>query len=307
MSTETENSIDMMKGCFRTPTLVTILGEEPSSGSGFGYDLPIGWGRAGTGESHSFSCPVSLNAGETTFVPIDFFRPATVNTAHKELFSTTECAEQDLADFSLCKTDYYLTVRYQQERSPAIKPKVIKRAIRRRPQMGSAAKSSMDDSVHQMDTTNNDSCVNGEDSTDNYDEVSLERTGTLVWATPLSATFYPGTKLEYSSGSRHELNVVGKGTQGERQEDLLLKDGECTITQCSIQLDGAMDGIDTKIVSVRFEVSSNVDFIFLVITSFQSLMCPFYYRMSWIQHHQLHFHYFRVICHLLLRIQFTVL
>lgn len=253
LETETENSFDMKTPYFRTPTIVlkSTTGTAQLE-SGYGYNLPNGWNVAGTGQGHSYSCTSNLKEGESSFIHIDMFRPATVNTSNKDFLSADETIEtEDLADFCLCKTDYYVTITYQQERPSNVKQKIAKRAIRRRPQMGAVAISNTANSSEFRDQTE---AVDNFDSTECYDEVSFEKTGTLIWSSPLTATFRRGTRTGYPSGICHPSNSIAPGI-GTSNDEIILHDGECLTTHCSLQLDPSIEEMETEVVSVRFEVS----------------------------------------------------
>jgi hypothetical protein len=255
LSNEAENSIDMRNPRCRTPILVKAA---QSNGEKFistdlGYDLPAGWQTAGSGQKDSVENLPTLNGGACSFVHLDFFRPAAYT--QKQVMSTQGNIEDDeLGDVSLCKTDFYITLTYRQERPLAQKQKQKskRRISRMRPVMSSATKENAAEASENFVLNQQvDDSVNEVLS----DKVSLEFTGSIVWAPPISAKFIPGASKGCPSGSRHPSNTVNSTHRTGSNEEYVLVDGERVSTRCSLQLDPSMEGLKAEIVSVRFEVS----------------------------------------------------
>jgi hypothetical protein len=253
LKTETENSYDMNNSSFRTPSIVVQATPETTPvQTDYGYELPVGWDLAGSGQAYMYNCNLPLEAGKSSFIHLDMFRPATSNTSRKDFLSVDESIDvEDLADFCLCKTDYYVTISYKQERTSNVKQNIAKRSIRRRPQMGMSSKTALEIHGEHIDTNEDDD----RGTSIVYDEVSLERTGTLVWSSPISATFRAGIRIGFPSGINHPWNAIDPRHHNTNDE-IVLHNGESLTTHCSLQLDPSMEGLESEIVSVRFEVSS---------------------------------------------------
>lgn len=250
---EVENSIDMKNPSFRTPVLVAASTDLiQSTSTEYGYSLPGGWHVSGSGQKDVSKDLEPLKGGEASYVNIDFFRPA----AHmqREGFSIEGAiVEEDMGDVCACKTDFYITISYVQMRPSAIKPpmKIRRRSARQRPVMPS---SSHDDSGGMSEATMMSTTDQGgpASTSETSKEVSLEFTGSLVWAAPLTATFSPGAKSVYPSGNRHPSNGA-EGYEFDNDERVVV-DGESVSTRCSLHLDPSMDGLRTELASIRFEV-----------------------------------------------------
>ena len=254
ITTEAENSIDMKNPSFRTPVLVaaSTAVARKSTSTEYGYNLPDNWHVTGSGQKDVTKDLDPLKGGEASYVNIDFFRPA----AHmqRDGFSIEGAVvEEDLGDACTCKTDFYITLSYVQMRPSAIKPhtKTRRRSARKRPVMSSL---SHDDSGGIMEDpmmSTTDQGASGLTS-ETPKEVSLEFTGSLVWAAPLIATFSPGAKSVYPAGNRHPSN----GAEGYEFDDdeRVVVDGESVSARCSLHLDPSMDGLRTELAAIRFEV-----------------------------------------------------
>lgn len=247
-----ENSLDMSNSNYRTPSLVKSSNEVTSSQTnGSGYNLPVGWALAGTGQQYSDKCD-DLKAGEYNYVQLDVYRPAAYSQKTL-LFDDGNNNEDNIGDVSLCKTDFYVSVEYKQERLSKEKQnqRRPKRTTRARPVMSSASRDNTtiaedDQTIDQKESPEN---------TDTYDIVALEWSGAILWAPPITATFSRGAQSGYPCGSRHPSQQVDSTNSSRSKEaDFLLVDGEKFSTRCSLQLDTSMDSINTEIVAVRFEV-----------------------------------------------------
>lgn len=252
-SKEAENSIDMRNPRCRTPMLVKkahLSNGELSASTDLGYDLPAGWQAAGSGQNDTHVNVTELMGGECSFVHLDFFRPAAYT--QKQLLTADNSTEgDDLDDMCLCKTDFYVTVTYRQERPSTQKQKRTRRISRIRPVMTSATKENA--AVETVENCAPNQMADGAEVSS--DKVSLEFAGSVVWAPPIAANFVAGARKGCPSGSRHPSNRVEGAPQTSTKVDYVLTDGERFSTRCSLQLDPSMEGLQTEIISVRFEVS----------------------------------------------------
>jgi hypothetical protein len=236
-------SVNMKDPIFRTPSIVMSTQESSSQTStDYGYDLPPGWDLAEAGQGYTGTIASSMKGGESVFLPLHFFRPATLL----------------LDDRNMCKTDFYVTVTYKQERSAAQKQKVNRRTSRQRPVMSGSIKVSgaNGNPPEQNENSHEDAPVAR--PVESSDEVSLEYSGSIVWAHPLCATFSQGVRRNHPSGSRHPSNAVNNGVDAGLDDEFALIDGETVTLKCSLQAGTAVEGLNTEIVSVRFLVSVHV-------------------------------------------------
>lgn len=244
---ESDGAMDMKDPSCRTPTLVT-QSDDPSheSDSEYGYRLPQGWCPTESGQSFTGPTLPLLECGESKFVDINFYRPSPL--IHSEAFPAED--DENVGDVSLCKTDYYVTVSYRQERAAAQKMRRASvRGRRRRPVVGSVPKS---ETAHEP-PGGTPSLVDQDDKTqenkqpeDSYEEVSLEFTGSVVWGKALKASFQPGTRRDCPSGS------INSGSD-DTSEYLSRVEGESITTRCSFQADTTVEGLKTDIIGVRFD------------------------------------------------------
>ena len=247
-----ENSLDMSNSNYRTPCLVKASNEMKSSLiEDFGYDIPVGWARAGTGEQYSDAAD-DLKAGQATYLQLDVYRPAAYS--QKVLMSDDGIHSDDqLGDVSLCKTDFYVTVEYKQEMLSSEKQsqRRQRRTSRARPVMSSALKENV---TGLEDARVKNQKVN-EENTDTFDIVSLEWSGSILWAPPISATFCRGAQSGFPCGIQHPSQRIDNTNSSSSNDiDFCLSDGEQFSTRCTLELDTSMDSIHTEIVAVRFEV-----------------------------------------------------
>ena len=253
---EAENSMDMKNPRFRTPILVSASSSSSSRTNGsvstdFGYDLPAGWSVTGSGQKVATKSLEPLKEGETSFVNVDFFRPA-AHTQKRFFPVEGEIDDEDLGDVCTCKTDFYVTLTYEQERPSAQKQKIRRRPVRKRPVMSASKGDAVESSgADGASTEASDSA--GALSNETSKEVSLEYTGSIVWASPIFASFTSGARRVLPSGNRHPSN--GAEGDGDDNDECILVDGESVSTRCRLQLDPSMDGLSTELASIRFEVS----------------------------------------------------
>lgn len=246
---QSEGAMDMMDASCRTPTLV-VQGPDPSQVSDceYGYELPQGWTLADSGQSFEGPVLPLLSCGESKFIDVNLYRPAPL--IHSEAFSAE--SDRNIGDVSLCKTDYYITVSYRQERTSSLKTKrsTVTRGRRRRPVAGSASSESPS-AVQAPD----DQEEKGQEkkAEETLDEVSLEFTGSVVWGKALKASFQPGTRITCPSGKRSKSNIIKGNGESDGDEVLSLVEGHSFTTRCSFLADSAVEGLKTEIIGVRFE------------------------------------------------------
>jgi hypothetical protein len=234
---ESETSVDMSNAAYRTPTMVSRDESSRFATASSGYQVPVGWSVSGNGQGFAGEPLPKLKGSEACYVPLDFFRPSA-----------------DLGDATssdLCKTDFYVTVVYKQER-PASKKRVTRarRTARRRPVArpgrgrGTGGK---EEQSHQEDST---ATTAGEtsDTADISDEVSLEYSGTILWGRPVSASFEQGAIQGYPSGKLHPSNSLTAETS---THEISLIHGERTTQKCILQ--AAEQDLKVELVAARFE------------------------------------------------------
>jgi hypothetical protein len=251
ITAETENSLDMTNPAYRTPALLWRT-KEKSELSPLGYCTPSGWAMLGSGQMQE---PISfsrLNGGECSYISLNLFRPA--SDMEVDLEPTESLVLDKLADWSVCKTDYYVTVSYQQERPSTKRTRPATRGQRRsrRPPTMPVSTNEPDNASKTGHQLTKEEQI-GEGEQDASDEVTLEFTGSIVWTNPLTATFSRGSGNTCPSGSRHPLNSLVRDPLYSAKEFALV-DGESTTAVCHLRLDSAMEGLETDIVSVAFKV-----------------------------------------------------
>jgi hypothetical protein len=250
ITAETENSLDMTNPAYRTPVLLGRT-EETSELSPLGYCTPSGWAMLGSGQTQETIDFSTLNGGECSYISLNLFRPA--SDMEVDLEPTESLVLERLADWSVCKTDYYVTVSYQQERPSTKRTRPATRGQRRsrRPPAMSVPPNAPD-SASQL---TKEEQIDGAEQ-DASDEVTLEFIGSVVWTNPLTATFSRGSGSTCPSGSRHPSNSLVRDPLYAAKEFALV-DGESTTAVCHLKLDSAMEGLGTDIVSVSLKVCKN--------------------------------------------------
>lgn len=248
---EAENAFDMRDPSFRTPVLVSPKAGSQKQMSSCGYELPAGWSPAGSGQRHSDIPIPDLQSGQCSYIHLDVFRPSPSLMIEVDPSGFVDSSEK-LADVSLCKTDFYVTISYKQERPSTKKARPTRRRARRPVRRPPAMSASTDGQ-----TPPESSAVNQdpENSGGVDDDVSLEYTGSVLWTRPLAASFMPGTGSSFPSGSRHPANLV-EGESHSSNTEFTLVDGEIVTATCTLELDPAMDGLEAEVVSVGFKVGS---------------------------------------------------
>jgi hypothetical protein len=255
LSAESENSVDMSNPSYRTPILVKPCqsGFDADDSTCVGYILPSGWTAAGTGQEYSVTAVPNMKRGDSTYVQLDFFRPA----AHVEkvLFSNDDCSnDENIGDVSLCKTDFYVVITYTQKKMSLEKQnqRRPKRVSRVKPVMTSTPIDNVSDPHDALPSIHVDDLA---DET-KPDVVSLDWSGSILWTPPMFANFTSGAKNCFPCGVRHaSLRVVVDPHPGPTYETHnYVADGERVTSRCSLHLDQSMDGIQMEIVSIRFEV-----------------------------------------------------
>jgi hypothetical protein len=234
-------SVNMKDPIFRTPSIVVPTPKSSTeTPTDYGYNLPPGWELAEQGQGYTGTCASSMKGGEAAYLPLHFFRPATLLQEDTRM---------------TCKTDFYVTVTYRQERSPAQKQKINKRAARQRPVMSGGNKASGANGNPPEQNESSQLETSMDKPVDSSDEVSLEYSGSVLWAHPLCATFSQGVRRNQPSGSRHPTNAVSNAVEASPDDEFALFDGETVTVKCSLTAGAEVEGLNTEIVSVRFLVS----------------------------------------------------
>jgi hypothetical protein len=252
---ESETSVNMKLPVYRTPVLVT---PSPSSNdvvsTEYGYSLPAGWSLADSGQGFSDKKLPSLKGGEATFFNLDFFRPASV-----EKENSKDGGSFNLEDSDLCKTDFYITVSYRQERPSTqkrpgyVKARSTRRVTRKTPVMNRGSGLGQEGS-EQLGETDGGALDDAEETKDeSSDEVSLEYSGTIVWEQPISVSFRPGVQTSQPSGIKHVSNAMEGGAKAGSGSDLVVVDGECVTTKCTLRAETNATDLKTEIVGIRFQ------------------------------------------------------
>ena len=247
-SPEMENGLNMTDSRCRTPIMVEDSQDTGESDSGFGYSLPAGYKPSGTGQRRNVMRISSLGPGQNRLLPIDFFRPA---VCLQRSGPDNEVHDESLGDRSLCKTDIYVTIKYKQKRpQPKVPKRNRRRSSRKRPVMPSSTGETPVESESQPN----------EQSPDLYDEVELEHSGSITWATPLTAQFPTTSKTSSPSGIRHPLNSVHGAPAASSDQEIVVVDEQIVPVRCSLSLDPSMAELKTELLSIRFEVRKSALF-----------------------------------------------
>jgi hypothetical protein len=248
MSPETENSLNMADVRCRTPVLVEEA-SSPSSSSqsqnisrrANGFGLPDGWTASGSGQQKT-STISSLKQGQTTLFAMDFYRPSI-----KHIAEVSDFSDDRLGDVSICKTDFYLSIKYKQlrqrEKKASLKMRARKRPSRRRPVMPSKAANGSQEAPLIESTSSNQEGPEG----DEYEDVSLEYSGSLCWVNSLIARF--------DRGQQQPASGVKDASQ---TSPFIVIDGSCLTIRCTLSHDPSIANMRTEIVSVSFLVSHTV-------------------------------------------------
>jgi hypothetical protein len=252
ITTETENSVDMRNPGLRTPILVSpssSVGAEPNV-TELGYDLPMGWKVAGTGQRCSMTDIPPLARGGIAFIHLDFFRPAA--STERTIAQNGDLKEDDSVASSRCKTDFYVTISYRQRRPAAqtIKHTRTRRTSRKLPVM-STAKEAVGESTG-VSISNHDGSESGSEVL--YDDATIEYVGSILWDPPFAATFAAGARKGFPSGMRHPSNNIDFLPSASLDNEWLVANGEVVSTRCVLQLNPLMEGLKAEILSVRFKV-----------------------------------------------------
>lgn len=254
ITAENEGSVNMKVPKHRTPSLVRLSSDSQTSVStDLGYDLPNGWELAGSGQEFEGPTLKQLHGGEHKFIELSLYRPPPLV---QNVEATTTAEDDDtIADISMCKTDVYVTVTYRQERAPMQKAKrgSVNRARRRRPVKAVAPTSEgMEEGLSGELGPEDKGGKEEEESLPEFAEVSLEYTGSVIWGQALSATFRPGAKQSFPSGSRASSNAIDPTAVGDNGY-LSVSEGEQVTTRCSLQTESGVKGLNAEILAIRFE------------------------------------------------------
>jgi len=249
LATETtDGALDMTTPHLRTPVLVS--GNESESRCWCSDNIPTGWFvESPTGQALSEISLGSLDRGASSCFSFDLFRPTSSLVVDEDVVENP--SKERVADMSTCKTDFYVTISYRQER-PQDKNALVrnrrrsKRQSLRKPLVPKGQESLSDDKDRNASV---DSAA--------YDDVSLEYNGSVSWVRPLGIKFQCHSNVECQSGSRHPSNAVGYDRRTE--SEFATSDGGTVVALCSIELGSGMDSIPAKVESVAFTVRMSID------------------------------------------------
>eukprot|EP00977_Amphora_coffeiformis_P018773 scaffold6717_cov160-Amphora_coffeaeformis.AAC.1 len=233
---ESETSVNLSDPAYRTPVLVMRGEQSLSSGESAPSsvcDPPRGWSTPGNGQGYAGKPLPRLKSREACYVPFDFFRPS------------ADLRDETASD--ICKTDFYLTITYKQER-PALKKRVTRarRTARRRP-LARPGRGRGGAEMEEL-SSKDDAATTPEEPVDVSDEVSLEYSGTLIWGRPITAKFEPGARRNPPSGKLHPSNSL---TTDANSNETSLIDGEWATQKCILQ--ATEPDLDVELSSIRFE------------------------------------------------------
>ena len=219
----------------------------------YGFDLPEGWKIVGTGEDTQSDIPPDvsvLKSGEATYIYVDVYRPARSLPSHEAFVdmsgSQANILKGDPEESGLCQTDIDVSITYKQAR-----PK--------------AQQTRQDQSLSSMQKPLSDSFgVTPDDEFDTSDVVSLGFSGTVVWTSPLSASFatVQGLQKAYPSGSRHPSNAKADNAPQDSQDEnsstaggdeVAIIDGETISTHCVLEPNNAAPGMAVQISKIWYE------------------------------------------------------
>lgn len=240
----------------RCPVLVQEKsGESGKQSTQYGFDLPPNWEIHGSGvvSLGEITPDVSLlKAGEIAYVFFDLYRPARNLTSidafiDENVGSQASILNVDPEDSGMCQTDFDVSVTYKQ-----VRPKAQQTRTRRR-QRPAIRQSSSNDQL-------GDTCL---DDSDTSDLVYLSFNGTVVWTSPISASFVaaPGIQKAYPSGSRHPSNSQPDESKSDDDEnssilersEIAMIDGEIVLTHCILEANNIAPGTNVTISKIRFE------------------------------------------------------
>lgn len=255
LTPDAEGSISMKNCKHRTPTLVAADDLTSETDTGLGYHLPRGWKLAGSGQSYSYPTMSMLEGGQSKFIDLCLYRPAPLLQTSGFLADDDE----NVADASLCKTDFYVTVTYRQERKlpQTFKRSSIRRSNRRRKPVVRSASASEEPLGGMPSFDEPETKEEPNEGGTSSAEVSLEYNGTVMWGKPLSATFRPGVKRGCPSGSRALSNQENQPPAADKV--LTLVEGESVTTNCAFKAEGSVDGLKTELIGVYFEDTADKD------------------------------------------------
>lgn len=249
MSPETENSLSMADGRWRTPVFVEETASLSDVQTVNGFDLPIGWKASNTGQQKTTMIN-SLQRGQTTHYVMDFYRPSAIQIGDP---SQQEDPSKDrLGELSICKTDFYLTIKYKQIRHRETKAPLKRgrrRPPRRKPVMPSKATSGNENIPPSEGTTSPPDDIEGED----YEDVSLEYSGSVCWINPLVAMFQLGHSDCTSSGVDSQDNKSNELELSDQAMPFVAVSGCRLPLRCT--LSSSIASLPTEILQVYFEVS----------------------------------------------------
>jgi hypothetical protein len=252
---ESEGAISMKNPTFRTPSLVAPGNDHTlASPTDYGYDTPPGWTVVGTGQALSGRTIPSLSYGESGYVAIDIYRPSLlIHTS-----GMPDSNDATIGATGLCKTDFYVSISYRQEtavRGSGKRSSIRRSVTRQRPKMSSTTETEPD---ARTPNVAQEASAPADIQDALFDEVSLEYTGSMVWARPLSAAFQHGASNIFPTVRSDTVHqYANSSNESSTDTPFQVMDGESVTTTCSIQVESAVEGLKTEVIAVRYEDTVN--------------------------------------------------
>jgi len=238
----------------RCPVLVKFQPNTAASQSTkYGFELPLGWEIVSSmeGSQDEVTPDVSLlKAGEVTYVYFDIYRPARCLPSTDALMdlssSQATLLDVDPDESGTCQSDFDVSITYRQAR-----PKTQQAQTRSRQRPSVMQNASTGYSQEKQD-----------DEPDPSDVVHFEFNGTIVWTSPISASFSPvqGLQKTYPSGSRHpsnsnvqNSNLNDDNSSTALHSEVAMVDGETISTRCTFEANNVAPGMALKVSRIWFE------------------------------------------------------
>lgn len=229
----------------RAPVLLRQSSDEDSTP--VSSEVLGGWSLCEDGTEFTMDSQISLDKGESLYVPIHLYRRATYRRGDR--IHGDKVFDFDPID-CLCRTDYYVNITYRQERASKPKKKP-QRVGRQRPRMSSkrAVSDATMDSEVELELphlSNNDT-----DSKD-PDIVTTEYSGNVIWSHPVFCEFAEG------AGNRSLLNEVDPDENGNINSTKIriTKESAVPIT-CKVSTMHLHPSLENTVDSIELDVSTD--------------------------------------------------
>lgn len=225
---EGEDCVSAENPIARSPYMVLPISR--GNGSSIANNIervPEGWSIVKSVLRFSPNEIPSLQKGEWTSIPVNFYRPLP-DPVHSDASVNYDAA--------LCRTDYYVTVTYRQERLVSeTRTHHVGRRARRRPKMSTVSIEEEVAGDHEVEV------ANGPEQS--VHTVSLEYNGSLKWCHPF---------VVVPSDERHQLKSLGK-TIWESDSSVRSDETESISSSYIIKTGNTVHEISSKISSTVFQ------------------------------------------------------